>query len=107
MMSFTITPAFPSRGGTQGSGLSFAIGRVARRWGRLRREEMDSSGRKLNLSTCMPDFFLFCCPFGGFCPFPQFLGFLGHLMHSTFRHGIVGQRRARVKALDFELRLWN
>jgi hypothetical protein len=31
---------------------------------------MDSSGRKLTLSTCVPDFFLFCCPFGGFCPFP-------------------------------------
>jgi hypothetical protein len=51
-------------------------------------EAIDSSGRKLNLSTCMPGFFFFCCPFGGFCPFPLFLSFLGHLttpqvMHSS------------------------
>src|SRR6476646_3542958 len=99
MMSFAITPAFPSRGGTQGSGLSFAIGRVARRWGRPRRNgQFRSETEFIDLRAGL---FPFSLPFWRLLPVssvPWSSWTFDALL--KFRHGIVGQRRARVKALD-------
>jgi hypothetical protein len=69
---------------------------------------MEKSGRNLILSTCMPGFFLFCCLFGGFCPFPLFLSFLGHLIQSSRLVAASWTSAAHESKLsDFKLRLWN